>query len=768
MRHYNGPMDVSHLLDSLNAAQREAVSAEAGHKLILAGAGSGKTRVLTQRIAWLVEVERAPPWSILAVTFTNKAAGEMRARLQDLLPEGMHGLTVGTFHGIAHRLLRRHWREAGLPETFQILDADDQRRLVKRVINGLDLDEARYPHRKATWSINAWKDDGKRPDAIETRDHPQTRVMVDIYRAYEQACQRAGLVDFAELLLRAHELWLGHGELLDYYRQRWRHLLIDEFQDTNALQYAWIRVLAGDSGQVFAVGDDDQSIYGWRGARVENMQHFLNDFPDASTIRLEQNYRSTATILKAANSLIERNGERLGKNLWTAGDDGDRIELFTAWNEQDEARFVVERIAEHIDSGGQASDCAILYRSNAQSRNFEEQLIQRDLPYRVYGGQRYFERAEIKDVLAYLRLAANRHDDAAFERAVNTPPRGIGQRTLDTLRRQARRADCSMWDAALAEIGGSTLAGRARNAVQGFVTLIDGIGEVVAPVASGNHDPQRFDPTLPGPEHSDQDTATTKPSPAIMPADRASLTLAEQVEHVIVSTDLRDYYERDSGGNAEARLENIDELVNVADRFEMSPEDVEAGLSELSAFLAHAALEAGEGQGRDPSQCVQLMTLHSAKGLEFPQVFLVGMEEGLFPSQRSIGEDGRLEEERRLAYVGITRARRNLIVSHAESRRMHGTQVLARPSRFLDELPAELIDEIRPRSGVRQPRYQEASAGAGTGSGLELGQAVQHAKFGRGTIISAEGQGSHARVQVNFEEHGSKWLVLAFAGLETL
>ena len=768
MRHYNGPMDVSHLLDSLNAAQREAVSAEAGHKLILAGAGSGKTRVLTQRIAWLVEVERAPPWSILAVTFTNKAAGEMRARLQDLLPEGMHGLTVGTFHGIAHRLLRRHWREAGLPETFQILDADDQRRLVKRVINGLDLDEARYPHRKATWSINAWKDDGKRPDAIETRDHPQTRVMVDIYRAYEQACQRAGLVDFAELLLRAHELWLGHGELLDYYRQRWRHLLIDEFQDTNALQYAWIRVLAGDSGQVFAVGDDDQSIYGWRGARVENMQHFLNDFPDASTIRLEQNYRSTATILKAANSLIERNGERLGKNLWTAGDDGDRIELFTAWNEQDEARFVVERIAEHIDSGGQASDCAILYRSNAQSRNFEEQLIQRDLPYRVYGGQRYFERAEIKDVLAYLRLAANRHDDAAFERAVNTPPRGIGQRTLDTLRRQARRADCSMWDAALAEIGGSTLAGRARNAVQGFVTLIDGIGEVVAPVASGNHDPQRFDPTLPGPERSDQDTATTEPSPAIMPADRASLTLAEQVEHVIVSTDLRDYYERDSGGNAEARLENIDELVNVADRFEMSPEDVEAGLSELSAFLAHAALEAGEGQGRDPSQCVQLMTLHSAKGLEFPQVFLVGMEEGLFPSQRSIGEDGRLEEERRLAYVGITRARRNLIVSHAESRRMHGTQVLARPSRFLDELPAELIDEIRPRSGVRQPRYQELSAGAGTGSGLELGQAVQHAKFGRGTIISAEGQGSHARVQVNFEEHGSKWLVLAFAGLETL
>ena len=775
MRHYNGRMDVSHLLDSLNTAQREAVSAEAGHKLILAGAGSGKTRVLTQRIAWLVEVERAPPWSILAVTFTNKAAGEMRTRLQGLLPDGMHGLTVGTFHGIAHRLLRRHWREARLPETFQILDSDDQRRLVKRVINGLDLDEARYPHRKATWSINAWKDDGKRPDAIETRDHPQTRVMVDIYRAYEQACQRAGLVDFAELLLRAHELWLGHGELLDYYRQRWRHLLIDEFQDTNALQYAWIRVLAGDSGQVFAVGDDDQSIYGWRGARVENMQHFLNDFPDASTIRLEQNYRSTATILKAANSLIERNGERLGKNLWTAGDDGDRIELFTAWNEQDEARFVVERIAEHIDSGGQASDCAILYRSNAQSRNFEEQLIQRDLPYRVYGGQRYFERAEIKDVLAYLRLAANRHDDAAFERAVNTPPRGIGQRTLDTLRRRARSGDSSMWDAALAELAGTTLAGRAKNAVKGFVGLIEGIGEVVAGLesedrdsGSGTRDPEQVDDTVDGSDSSDASPATAPDSAAAVAAGRESLTLAEQIEHVIVTTDLRDYYERDSRGTAEARLENIDELVNVADRFEMTPEDDEAGLSELSAFLSHAALEAGEGQGRDPSKCVQLMTLHSAKGLEFPQVYLVGMEEGLFPSERSTSEDGRLEEERRLAYVGITRARENLIVSHAESRRIHGTQVLARASRFLDELPAELIDEIRPRSGIRQPRYQDALAGASASNGLELGQSVQHAKFGRGTIVSAEGQGSHARVQVNFEEHGSKWLVLAFAGLETL
>ncbi len=487
-------MDVSHLLDSLNAAQREAVSAPPGHYLILAGAGSGKTRVLTQRIAWLAEVEQVPPWGILAVTFTNKAAGEMRTRLASLMPHGARGLTVGTFHGIAHRLLRQHWREAGLPETFQILDADDQQRLVKRVIAGLGLDDARFPHRKAAWTINGWKDEGKRPDAIEHHDHPVTRTCQQIYQAYEDACRRAGLVDFAELLLRAHELWLKNPEVLAHYQQRWRHLLIDEFQDTNALQYAWIRVLAGSGpnaagsrgpgsdphasptaapATVFAVGDDDQSIYGWRGAKVENMQQFLRDFPGARTIRLEQNYRSTATILKAANAIIARNGGRLGKNLWTDGDDGEAISLYAAYNEQDEARHVVECIDAHVRDGGSPRDCAILYRSNAQSRNFEEQLIQRDLPYRVYGGQRFFERAEIKDALAYLRLTANRHDDAAFERAVNTPPRGIGARTIDTLRQRARIDRTSMWEAALTELTGNALAGRAKNAVKGFVVLID-------------------------------------------------------------------------------------------------------------------------------------------------------------------------------------------------------------------------------------------------------------------------------------------------------
>ncbi|HET6586782.1 MAG TPA: UvrD-helicase domain-containing protein [Oleiagrimonas sp.] len=752
-------MDVSHLLDSLNAAQREAVSAPSGHYLILAGAGSGKTRVLTQRIAWLAEVEQVPPWGILAVTFTNKAAGEMRSRLGTLLPHGSRGLTVGTFHGIAHRLLRQHWREAGLPETFQILDADDQQRLVKRVIAGLGLDEARFPHRKATWTINGWKDEGKRPAAIEHHDHPVTRAYVDIYQAYEDACRRAGLVDFAELLLRAHELWLQNPSILEHYQQRWRHLLIDEFQDTNALQYAWIRVLAGHTGRVFAVGDDDQSIYGWRGAKVENMQQFLRDFPDVKTIRLEQNYRSTATILKAANTIIARNGDRLGKNLWTDGDDGEPIALYAAYNEQDEARHVIECIDGHIRAGGSPRDCAILYRSNAQSRNFEEQLIQRDLPYRVYGGQRFFERAEIKDALAYLRLTANRHDDAAFERAVNTPPRGIGARTIDTLRRRARTDRVSMWEAAIAELTANELAGRAKTAVKGFLALIDGMARDFKPVSlQGEGTPEPENP------------ASNEPSPpAPLPQGEGSnpLTLDEQVEHVLASTHLREHYERDSRGNGEARVENLDELVNVASRFEPTPEDIEAGLSDLAAFLSHAALEAGEGQGQTGDDCVQLMTLHSAKGLEFPKVFLVGMEDGLFPSQRAVEEDGRLEEERRLAYVGITRARESLTLTYAEQRRLHGSDMFCRPSRFLGELPAELVNEIRPRIKVSRPAWTGAPhADLDTlPNGLQLGQHVRHPSFGDGVVVSAEGNGAHTRVQVNFDESGNKWLVLAYANL---
>ena len=766
------PMDVSHLIDPLNEAQREAVCAPPGHYLVLAGAGSGKTRVLTHRIGWLTQAERIPPWAILAVTFTNKAAGEMRARLDALIPGGTQGLTVGTFHGIAHRLLRRHWREAGLPETFQILDADDQLRLIKRVVAGLGLDDAKFPPRQASWQINHWKDEGKRPGSIEHRDHPVTHTFVQIYQAYEDACRRAGLVDFGELLLRAHELWLKNPTVLEHYQQRWRHLLIDEFQDTNTLQYAWIRVLAGTTGQVFAVGDDDQSIYGWRGAKVENMAQFLRDFPGARTIKLEQNYRSTSNILKAANSVIERNGSRLGKHLWTAGDAGERIALYAAYNEQDEARFVIERIREYINEHGHAKDCAILYRSNAQSRNFEEQLIQRDLPYRVYGGQRFFDRAEVKDALAYLRLTANRHDDAAFERAVNTPTRGIGDRTLDALRRRARAEDISMWEAVLSELSsGSELAGRAKNAVKAFLVLIDEMARTFSFLSPNE---------VGGEDWGEGESPTSQQPPSPYPLTRAglgekndkSLTLAEQIDHAITHTGLRDFYEKDSRGNAESRVENLDELVNVASRYERTADDIDAGLSELSAFLSHATLEAGENQGEAWDDCVQLMTLHSAKGLEFPVVFLVGMEEGLFPSQRSVDDEGRLEEERRLAYVGITRAREKLIVTHAESRRMHGTEMLARPSRFLGEMPAELIDEVRPRVHVTRPLYtgrpRETSSSLEETLPVKLGQRVSHPSFGEGVVISAEGSGAHTRLQVNFEGAGSKWLVAAYANLTVL
>ncbi|WHZ20334.1 MAG: ATP-dependent DNA helicase UvrD/PcrA [Rhodanobacteraceae bacterium] len=728
-------MDVSYLLDSLNTAQREAVAAPPGHYLVLAGAGSGKTRVLTHRIGWLIEAESAPPWSILAVTFTNKAAGEMRGRLANLLPHGLRGLTVGTFHGIAHRLLRQHWREAGLPETFQILDSDDQQRLVKRVVAGLGVDEAKYPPRQACWQINQWKDEGKRPEGIEPGDHPVARTYLKIYEAYEQACRRAGLVDFAELLLRAHELIRDHDALRAHYQERWRHLLIDEFQDTNALQYAWIRLLAGKTGKVFAVGDDDQSIYGWRGAKVENMRAFLRDFPDAKTLRLEQNYRSTATILEAANAVIAQNPSRLGKKLWTAGDKGEAIALYTAYNEQDEARFVIERIREYLDGGGHAADVAVLYRSNAQSRNFEEQLHQKNIPYRVYGGQRYFERAEVKDALAYLRLAANRGDDASFERALATPPHGIGERSVDALRRRARGDDTSLWDASLAELAGGELNTRAKNALKAFLTLIDALAK-----------------------------------------DSSELNLTEQVERAITQSGLRDYYERDSRGNAEARVENLDELVNVASRFERTPEDLEAGLSELAAFLAHAALEAGEGQGEAGSDCVQLMTLHSAKGLEFPIVFLVGLEDGLFPTQRSVEDPSRLEEERRLAYVGITRARERLVLCYAESRRQYGSETLQRPSRFLDELPVHLLTEVRPRAKISRPVYassahlQRARGHADLDDTLpiKLGQRVRHASFGEGVVISAEGSGAHTRIQVNFADAGPKWLVAAYANLTAL
>jgi len=718
-------MDVSYLLDDLNAAQREAVSAAPGHYLVLAGAGSGKTRVLTHRIGWLNQVVGVPAHGILAVTFTNKAAAEMRVRVDALLNGGMRGMWVGTFHGLAHRLLRLHWQEAGLPESFQVLDGDDQLRLIKRIANDLELDDGRFPPRQLVWWINAQKDEGHRAKHIQVPGGDFfTKTMLRVYEEYEQRCQRAGLVDFAEILLRAHELWLEHPALLQHYQQRFRQILVDEFQDTNSIQYAFIRVLAGETGQVFVVGDDDQSIYGWRGAKVENMQRFLRDYPNASTIKLEQNYRSSGNILAAANAVIGHNPERLGKQLWTADGEGELIDLYAAYNEVDEARFVVERIRAHVSDGGHAAECAILYRSNAQSRAMEEQLQMTGMPYRVYGGQRFFERMEIKDAMAYLRLVANRDDDAAFERAVNTPTRGIGDRTLDEVRRVARANAISLWRATEQLADGSALAGRARNAIKGFLELIAVLAQAT--------------PTLP---------------------------LHEQFDHVLERSGLRAHYTAESKGQLDSRTDNLDELVSVASRFERRDDEASESMSELVAFLAYAALEAGEGQAQDGEDGVQLMTLHSAKGLEFPLVFLVGLEEGLFPSNRSSEESGRLEEERRLAYVGLTRARQKLTLSYAESRRLHGMEMIGMPSRFLREIPAALLHEVRPKVNVSRPgfspRYEESPA-AGA---LRLGQRVHHASFGNGIVMDSEGSGAHARVQVNFEDAGPKWLVLAYANL---
>ena len=730
-------MDVSHLLDGLNAAQREAVSAPSGHYLVLAGAGSGKTRVLTHRIAWLHEVFGVPAHGIFAVTFTNKAATEMRHRIDAQLPGGSRGMWIGTFHGLAHRLLRLHHNEARLADSFQVMDSDDQLRLVKRVVQQLGIDDGKFPPKQIAWWINAQKDEGRRPQHIQPAPHdPYTETLRQCYIAYQERCDRASLVDFAELLLRAHELLRDNPALLMHYRARFGHLLVDEFQDTNAIQYAFVRVLAGETGQVFVVGDDDQAIYGWRGAKVENVQQFLKDFPGSQTIRLEQNYRSTGNILGAANAVIAHNPDRIGKQLWTESGDGEAIDLYAAYNEMDEARYVVQRARQWVRDGGNHGDVAVLYRSNAQSRALEEVLLSEQVPYRVYGGMRFFERAEIKDALAYLRLMTNRSDDAAFERAVNTPTRGIGDRTLDEVRRLARELRIPLWEAAAMAAQGSTLAARARNALAGFQALVDGLS-----------------------------------------GQSAEMTLAERIDHVLAISGLREHWAKEGskGLDSESRTDNLNELVSVASRFARREDDIEEGgeaMTELVAFLSYASLEAGEGQAQAGEDSIQLMTLHSAKGLEFPLVFLVGMEDGLFPSARSLEESGRLEEERRLAYVGITRARQKLVLTYAESRRIHGQDNYNLPSRFLREIPKELLNEVRPKVQVSRP----ASLGASRSSAhapleapaIALGAAVSHPKFGEGVVTDFEGSGGHARIQVEFGEAGSKWLVLAYANLTVL
>jgi DNA helicase-2/ATP-dependent DNA helicase PcrA len=735
------------LLERLNEAQRAAVSAPLGPTLVLAGAGSGKTRVLTHRAAWLIMENGVAPQGLLAVTFTNKAAGEMRARIESLL--GMPGchLWIGTFHGIAHRLLRRHWHEAGLVQSFQILDEEDQLRLIRKLLKEQGMDEQRWVPREVQGFINAQKDEGRRPKHLDDRGDPTRRELIRQYELYQRRCDQSGVVDFAELLLRAFEVIRDQPQLCDFYRRRFAHVLVDEFQDTNGIQYEWVKLICGTTGMPFVVGDDDQSIYRWRGARVENMQHFRREF-GARVFRLEQNYRSTGVILGAANAVIARNTDRLGKELWTEAKGGEPLNLYSAFNERDEADFVIERIREHARRGLPLAGAAILYRSNAQSRTFEEALMSARIPYRVYGGLRFFELAEIKDALAYLRLTQTRTDDVSFERVVNLPTRGIGQSSLDKLRELARAQGVPLWAAATAAL--PQLPPKAAAGLLGFMQLIDRLEQEIG-----------------------------------------GCDLAVQVQRVIEASGLREHHAKEKDQKGEARVENLDELVNAAEGFAPEPGDE---LPPLASFLAHATLESGEAQAGEGKDCVQLMTLHSAKGLEFPTVFLVGLEEGLFPSERSAVDLEKLPEERRLCYVGITRAMQRLYLTYAESRRLYGRTEYRAPSRFLAEIPPGLVEEVRPRISVSRPLYaggepaaRETSRGGGwrprgpgapapaerprgspaTGEDLpvRLGTRVRHPKFGEGVVLRFEGNGPNAQVQVNFEAAGSKWLMYAYANL---
>lgn len=696
------------LLDGLNPEQRAAVTLPHESALILAGAGSGKTRVLTTRIAWLIQTGQVSPHGILAVTFTNKAAKEMLVRIAAMLPINTRGMWVGTFHGLANRLLRTHWREAGLPQSFQILDAQDQLSAIKRLLKSLNIDTEKYEPKKVQGYINGHKEAGRRARDADAHDEFSMQL-AELYEAYDAQCQREGVADFAELLLRAYELLYRNEPLRQHYQTRFRHILIDEFQDTNALQYRWLKLFAGPDTALFAVGDDDQSIYAFRGANTGNMLEFEREFAHGRVIKLEQNYRSHGNILTAANALIERNQRRLGKNLWTADGDGEPIRVFEAFDDREEAAFVVDEVKALNREGVALSDMALLYRSNAQSRVLEHALFTANVAYRVYGGLRFFERQEIRHALAYLRLMTHPEDDGAFLRVVNFPTRGIGARSVEQLADTAAHSGASLWQAAC------TASGK----VAAFARLVEGIKEATA-----------------------------------------GLTLAETIDHVIEASGLADYYRADKDGAD--RLENLAELVNAAALFAEEAED-----ATLDAFLSHAALEAGEHQAEPGRDALQLMTVHAAKGLEFHAVFITGLEEGLFPHEQSAHDESGLEEERRLMYVAITRARRRLYLSHAQSRMLHGQVRYGFASRFLAELPDAVLLPLNRRGASRDaPAAAPARATpAGHGTGYRVGQSVAHAKFGTGIIIDFEGRGADARVQVKFGDAGTKWLALAYAKL---
>jgi DNA helicase-2/ATP-dependent DNA helicase PcrA len=713
---------VSLHLEHLNPEQLAAVTLPDEHSLILAGAGSGKTRVLTTRIAWLVKAGRVSPAQVLAVTFTNKAAREMLTRLTAMLPANPRGLWIGTFHGLANRLLRAHHREAGLPQTFQILDSQDQLAAIKRLLKANNVDEDRFAPREVMYFINGQKEEGRRAGEVPLTDET-VRGFADLYAAYDEQCRREGVVDFAELLLRSFELLKNNEILRAHYAQRFRHVLVDEFQDTNRLQYRWLKQFASPGGVFFCVGDDDQSIYRFRGANVGNMADFERDFRVGKVVRLEQNYRSHGNILDAANALISNNRNRLGKNLWTSAGPGEPLRVFEGESDNDEARWLVEEVQALTREGTRLSDIAVLYRSNAQSRVVEHALFSQGISYRVYGGLRFFERAEIKHALAYLRLVSSPGDDNAFLRVANFPPRGIGARTMEQLQDAARKDGVSLFSC----IDPASKAGT-------FKKLIEDLK-----------------------------------------SETANLPLPEVVEHVVARSGLIEHYRTEREGAD--RVENLGELVNAAAAYSQEDREVEVGeeADPLTAFLAHAALEAGEHQAGEGQEALQMMTVHSAKGLEFEVVFLTGLEEGLFPHEQSVTEVDGLEEERRLAYVAITRARRRLYLSHAQTRMLHGQTRYNVPSRFLEEIPEGLLKWLTPRfskhKAFLQPDFSRQTQTTfqkprPTGTGFRIGQNVVHAKFGQGVIVDAEGSGEEARVQVNFGREGVKWLAVAVAKLQ--
>ena len=722
-------MDVSNILNELNDRQRDAVTSEAPSLLVLAGAGSGKTRVLVHRVAWIVEAMQSNPNSVMAVTFTNKAANEMKSRIQELLQSPLADLWCGTFHGLAHRTLKRFYKEANLISTFTVLDAEDQLRVIKRICKDNNLEESSWPAKQIQWQINSWKDAGKRPKNVDDNKDFYAETVKKIYSQYDEICKKDSLVDFAELLLKSYELLKSNKKVRDFFHRRFRHILIDEFQDTNVIQYAWLNEVASKEASITAVGDDDQSIYGWRGAKVGHLEDFKTKHKQNATIRLEQNYRSTSIILNAANALIENNQARLGKNLWTESNEGEQITLYQAFNEQDEARFVAEIIKSWMDGGELFSDSAVIYRSNAQSRAIEEALLRANIPYRIYGGLRFYDRLEIKNAISYLRIIFNPHDNPAFERSVANPTRGVGAKTLAKIRSLANKHNISYIQASSKMIDENLISGRGANGLKKFLEIILGL--------CGKID---------------------------------DISLSEIVGSILEQSGLIQFHEKEPGEKGKTRKENLEELLSAAKNFEMSFSDDKTNREITEQFLSNVSLDAGDRQADEFDDAVQLMTLHSAKGLEFPLVFMTGLEETLFPHGRSMESPDQLEEERRLCYVGITRAMKKLYLTYAESRRLHGNDIFNPPSRFIKEIPSECIMEIRPKASVTVPysRNESKPIDFEDQIGIALGQKVQHPKFGQGIVLNYEGAGESARVQVNFESAGTKWLVLSFANLEVI